>query len=73
MQKTGKQLEGVEHEDTILGIKLRMQDQHGIPVGDLKLFDAYSYSYNREVTDDKRKPFNEKRASRLVARMKNEL
>ena len=55
MEKTGKQLEGVERDDTILGIKLRMQDQFGIPVSDLKLFDVYSY--NRELTrEKKRKP-----------------
>ena len=71
MEKTGKQLEGVEREDTILGIKLRVQDQLVIPVADLKLFDAYSYNQSSEVTDDRRTPFNERKASRLVARTKN--
>ena len=69
VEETGKQLEGVEREDTILGIKLRIQDQLGIPVAVLKLFKAYSY--NHEVTE--RKPFNEKRALSLVARTKHEI
>ena len=70
VEETGKQLEGVEREDTILGIKLRIQDQLGIPVAVLQLFDAYSYNQSSEVLDDKRTPFNERKASRLVARMK---
>ena len=38
VMKTGSKLCGVEETDTCLGIKVKFQDQLGIPVGTLKLF-----------------------------------
>ena len=38
MTKNGKKIQGVEDEDTYLAIKLRVQDQFGFPVCNIKLF-----------------------------------
>ena len=38
MTKNGKKLQGVEDEDTCLAFKLRVQDQFGFPVCNIKLF-----------------------------------
>ena len=38
MTKNGKKIQGVEEEDTCLAIKLRVQDQLGFPVCNIKLF-----------------------------------
>ena len=38
MTKNGKKIQGVEDEDTCLAIKLRMRDQFGFPVCNVKLF-----------------------------------
>ena len=40
--KTGRKLQGAEPEDTCLGIKLRAQDQLGVPVQHLKVFEMGS-------------------------------
>ena len=47
--KNGKKIQGIEVGDTGLAIKLRVQDQFGIPVSDLKLFQLKNNSY--EVKD----------------------
>ena len=64
MSKTGRYLRGVEAADTCLGIKVRAQDQTGIPVRDLTLFyvknDNYEvkcYLEEEEISDEKI-PFN---------------
>ena len=38
MTKNGKKIHGVEDEDACLAIKLRVQDQLGFPVCNIKLF-----------------------------------
>ena len=42
VSKTGRILQGTEPDDTCLGIKLRAQDQLGIPVQDLRVLDVSS-------------------------------
>ena len=68
--KTGSHIWGVEPGDTCLGIKLKVQDQTGIPPNDITLFNACGgyFEGNRRKTGlaDKSRPFYVKDA-RLVA------
>ena len=38
VMKTGGKLHGIEEQDTCLGIKLKVQDQVGLPVGTFQVF-----------------------------------
>ena len=58
LTKTKSKLQGVEPDDTCLGIKLRAQDQLGIPVHDLKVFSVLSS--RKEIKDDDIKPLIKK-------------
>ena len=50
MMKTGRKLHSVEEQDTCLGIKVKVQDQVGLPVGTLQVFIGIA-SYNRDSLD----------------------
>ena len=66
VRKTGAKLQGVEGGDTVLGIKLRVQDQMGLQVGTLNVFEKRSktgelkyYFYKGEQSEglgDEEKP-----------------
>ena len=62
VRETSGKLQGVQQDDTCLGIKVRAQDQLGIPVNTLKLVDSYA-----KVHDDDVKPIRgETRELRIV-------
>ena len=79
LTKAGRNIQGVELDDTCLGIKLKAQDQFGIPVTTLKLFrgkkdnvDVEQYLGDKDI-DDTEKPFSQKIVSLLVLITEEEL
>ena len=84
--KTGRKLWGVEEADTCLGIKVKFQDQLGIPVATLKLFYEQEQSFGpwfvsrrgkkkdyhtEQQIDDEKKPASHTR--KIVGITKEEL
>ena len=64
VKKSGSELCGVDPDDTCLGIKVKVQDQMGLPVNTLKVFrehnntpEDFFHGYPREEFSDEVKPF----------------
>ena len=77
--KFGRNVQGVEIGDTCLTIKLKAQDQLGIPVNTLKLFhgensstEVQHYYYDKD-RDNNTKPVSQKKGSLLVMITEEEL
>ena len=65
VMKTGRKVHGAELEDTCLGIKLRAQDQVGLPVKDIRLF--YMQQGTCTLIMDEERPLRHGRAPLVVA------
>ena len=63
--KTGRKIHGAELEDTCLAIKLRAQDQVGVPVKDIRLF--YMQQGTCTLIMDEERPLRNGRAPLVVA------
>ena len=72
LTKFGRNIQGVEFGDTCLGIKLKAQEQLGIPVNTLRLFRGkkdhvkVEHYYRDKDIDDTVKPFSQNMVSLLV-------
>ena len=62
---TDEELQGVEREDTITGIKVKIQDQMGIPVNKIQL--RHRQSEVTSVSKFDKKPFQQKNIYNVTA------
>ena len=72
LTKYFRNIQGVEFEDTCLGIKLKAQDQFVIPVNTLRLFRGKTanvevgHYYRDKDIDDTAKPFSQQTGTQLI-------